>query len=248
VTGIMTATTPAMAPPAASGRPDHRQGGFTLLEVMVALAVLALALVTLSGITTANVRNTHHAKMVTTATFLARAKMADLEDLVLEEGFTDNDIEEEGDFTDQERPEFRWKTSILKIELPADMAQQAQDATQQATEADSDNPLSAMAGFMGGFMSTLIEPVRVGLEESVRRVSVQVFWDEAGRPDQSFTVDTFMTDPAKLDMAVQAIGQPPGGTDTPGGTGTGGTSGSGTGTGATSGGRPSGAAGSRGGR
>jgi general secretion pathway protein I len=226
---------------------DGVQGGFTLLEVMVALAVLALALVTLSGITTANVRNTHHAKMVTVATFLARAKMADLEDLVLKDGFTDNDIEEEGDFTDQERPEFRWKTSILKIELPADMAQQTQDATQEATEANSDNPLSAMAGFMGGFMSTLIEPVRVGLEESVRRVSVRVSWDEAGRPDQSFTVDTFMTDPAKLDMAVQAIGQPPGGTDNPGGAGTGGTTGSGAG-GATGSGRSPGAAGSRSGR
>jgi general secretion pathway protein I len=230
----------------ARGR-DGVQGGFTLLEVMVALAVLALALVTLSGITTANVRNTHHAKMVTVATFLARAKMADLEDLVLKDGFTDNDIEEEGDFTDQERPEFRWKTSILKIELPADMAQQTQDATQEATEANSDNPLSAMAGFMGGFMSTLIEPVRVGLEESVRRVSVRVSWDEAGRPDQSFTVDTFMTDPAKLDMAVQAIGQPPGGTDNPGGAGTGGTTGSGAG-GATGSGRSPGAAGSRSGR
>ena len=32
-------------------------------------------------------------------------------------------------------------------------------------------------------MTTLIEPIRVGLEESVRRVTVQVFWDEVGRAD-----------------------------------------------------------------
>ena len=72
---------------------------------MVALAILAMALVVLVGITTDNVRNTQHAKMVTVATFLARAKMAEIEDLVLEEGFTENDSEEEGDFREEGWPE-----------------------------------------------------------------------------------------------------------------------------------------------
>jgi uncharacterized membrane protein YgcG len=198
----------------------------------------------LVGIATNNVRNTEHAKMVTTATFLARAKMAEIEDLVLKDGFVDSDQEEEGDFGDEGRREFAWKTLIEKVELPADIAQQTQEAAQNATEQASDNPLAAMAGFMGGFMSTLIEPIRVGLEEAVRKVTVQVSWHEPGRPEQSFKVITFMTDPAKLDLAVQAVGQPPGGTDqqgqgtggsggsrqgTGGATGTGGRSGSGTG-------------------
>ena len=46
----------------------------------MALAILGMALVVLVGITTNNVRNTQHAKFTTTATFLARAKMAELED------------------------------------------------------------------------------------------------------------------------------------------------------------------------
>jgi prepilin-type N-terminal cleavage/methylation domain-containing protein len=194
----------------ASANATGGQSGFTLLEVMVALAILGMALVVLVGITTTNVRNTQHAKFVTTATFLARAKMAELEDVVLEEGFVDNDQEEEGDFSENAQPDFRWKTLIEKVELPTDLAQQTQEMTQNATEANSDNPLAAMAGFMGGFMTTLIEPIRVGLEEAVRRVTVQVFWEELGRPTQSFEVVTFMTDPAKLDMAVQAIGNLPG--------------------------------------
>jgi general secretion pathway protein I len=218
---------------------NRRVGGFSLLEVMVALGILAMALVVLVGITTDNVRNTQHAKMVTIATFLARAKMAEVEDLVLEEGFTENDSEEEGDFGQEGWPDIYWKTIIEKIELPTDMAQQAQEAAQGSMEANSDNPLAAMAGFMGGFMSTLIEPVRVGLEESVRRVTVKVSWHEVGRPDRSFEVDTFITDPAKLDLAVQAIGQPPGGAGGAGGTGAqpGGTGG-GSGSGTPAGGRP----------
>ena len=74
-----------------------------------------MALVVLVGITTNNVRNTQHAKLITTATFLARAKMAELEDLVLEEGFIDNDQEEEGDFSDEGSPKFRWNTLIEKV-------------------------------------------------------------------------------------------------------------------------------------
>jgi general secretion pathway protein I len=216
-----------------SDRP--REGGFTLLEVMVALAIMAIALVVLVGIATNNVRNTQHAKMVTTATFLARAKMAEIEDLVLQDGFVDSDQEEDGDFGDEGRKEFAWTTLIEKVELPADIAQQTQEAAANATEQASDNPLAAMAGFMGGFMSTLIEPIRVGLEEAVRRVTVRVSWHEAGRPEQSFEVVTFMTDPAKLDLAVQAVGQPPGGQQ---GQGTGGSSGAG--------GRPGGATGGSG--
>ena len=70
--------------------------------------------------------------MVTIATFLARAKMAEMEDLVLEEGFTDNDQEEEGDFGDAGLARDPLEDAIEKVELPADMAQQAQDADQGA--------------------------------------------------------------------------------------------------------------------
>ena len=198
-----------------------RAAGFSLLEVMVSLAILALALVVLVGIATANVRATHHARKLTAATFLARAKMAELEDRILVEGFVDNDEEEEGDFSNEGRADFRFQTLIEKIELPTDIGQKAQQASQQtaqqATTAGSTNPLMAMAGMMGGLMSTLIEPIRVGLEESVRRVTVRVLWDEPGRRGESFEVITFLTDPAKLDLAVGAVGQPAGSTPSGGG-------------------------------
>jgi general secretion pathway protein I len=208
------------------GRGDD---GFSLLEVMVAMAILAVALVVLVGITTQNVRATQHARQVTVATFLSRAKMSDVEDQILQEGFVDNDETEEGDFAEQGKAEFRWKTLIEKVELPTDITQQTQEAVQDQTQQQSGNPLMAMAGLMGGFMTTLIEPIRVGLQESVRRVTVRVAWDEPGRAEQSFEVVTFMTDPAKLDMAMQAVGQPAGGAQgTPSGqTGTTGTTGTG---------------------
>jgi len=62
--------------------------------------------------------------------------------------------------------------------------------------------MDLLAGFMGSFMTTLMDPIRIGLEESVRRVVVKVKWNEPGRPEQSFEVVNFMTDPSKLDMAL----------------------------------------------
>ena len=54
-----------------------------------------------------------------------------------------------------------------------------------------------MTGFMGGMMSCFIEPIRIGLQESVRRVTVRVIWDELGRPNQSIEVVQYLTDPSQ---------------------------------------------------
>ncbi len=64
---------------------------------MVAVAILAATLVVMLSIVTNNVRATNHAKMTTAATFLARNKMVDLEDEILDQGFTDNDEIGRGD-------------------------------------------------------------------------------------------------------------------------------------------------------
>jgi hypothetical protein len=63
-------------------------------------------------------------------------------------------------------------------------------------------------------MSTFIEPIRIGLQESVRKVSVRVFWDENGRRNQSIEVVQYLTDPAQIEksMGMGAAGTPgPGG-------------------------------------
>jgi general secretion pathway protein I len=206
-----------------------RSGGFTLLEVMVALAILASTLVVLLQIITNNVRATNHAKMTTAATLLARGKMIDIEDVILENGFsTDNELEH-GTFRDQSYPDFRWESSIERIELPTDMKQLAEE---QATDSSkSKDPMQALTGMMGGLMSSFMEPIRVGLEESVRRVTVKVIWNELGRQDQSLEVVTFLTDPAKLDSALTggALAGMAAGAGAPGAPGATGTAATGTG-------------------
>jgi prepilin-type N-terminal cleavage/methylation domain-containing protein len=194
--------------------------GFSLLEVMVALAILATTLVVLLQIITNNVRATNHAKMTTAATLLARAKMTDIEDSILENGFSTDNESDKGTFRDQNFPNFRWESAIERIELPTDMKQAAQD--QSSDSSKSKDPMQALTGMMGGLMSGFMDPIRLGLEESVRRVTVKVFWDEVGRHDLTFDVVEFLTDPAKLDanlLNAAAAGTPgAAGATTPGGT------------------------------
>lgn len=188
--------------------------GFTLIEIMVAFAILSLTLVTLLGIVTSNVRATNHAKMTTAATFLARTKMSDVEDQVLYEGFTSDTETAHGTFKEDGYPQFRWETMIERIELPTDLTQKTQDKARE-TSNDAKDPMSMMTGFLGGMMSSFIEPIRIGLQESVRKVTVRVLWDETGRRDQTMEFVQYLTDPSKLDGTLTQAGATTGGPGAP---------------------------------
>jgi prepilin-type N-terminal cleavage/methylation domain-containing protein len=196
------------------------ESGFTLLEVMVAVAILGLTLVVLLEVVTNNVRATNHARLTTSATFLARQKMIDVEDDVLYHGFVDNDDSESGNFKEAGSAfaQYRWESLVERIDLPTDLAQKTQDTANDAAK-DSKDPFAMMQGLMGGIMSSFVDPIRMGLQESVRRVTVRVLWDEPGRPNQTVEVVQYLTDPSKL-TTLNATGLP----GAQGGTGTGSTS------------------------
>ncbi len=175
-------------------------GGFSLLEILLSLAILAMALVVLSRIVTGNVVAANHARLTTAATFLARSRISMMEQSLLEYGFSEMDGEDSGTFTEEGYPRFRWYSYVERIELPADAAQNVQQKASQQTL--SNNPMEVLSGFMGGFMTTLMEPIRLGLQESVRKLTVRVMWDEPGKPEQFFEVVTFLTDPSRLETAV----------------------------------------------
>ena len=191
--------------------------GFTLLEIMVAVAILSSTLVVLLQIVTNNVRATAHARQTTAATFLARTKMSDLEDQILYEGFTSENETAKGTFKEEGFPQFSWDTNIERIELPTDLAQKTQDTANDKSK-EAKDPMAMMTGFLGGMMSSFIEPIKNGLQESVRKVTVRVTWDELGRPDQSIEVVQYLTDPAQIEKQnlFGSAGSTPPGTTPPG--------------------------------
>ncbi len=89
----------------------YRQGGFTLLEVMVAVAIIAIALTALLGSHSQSVSLAGEAKFYTTASLLAQRKMAELE-------LADFDdlVSYGGDFG-EEFPGYRWEVKIDKADF-----------------------------------------------------------------------------------------------------------------------------------
>ncbi len=56
----------------------NRAGGFTLIEIMIAIFVLAVALIGLAAVTTTTIKGNSFSKAMTTATTLANDKLQDL--------------------------------------------------------------------------------------------------------------------------------------------------------------------------
>ena len=92
---VRFAPAPRVARPAAETRsgnaPSGLPLGFTLLEVMVALALLGFGLVVLIKSSANNIRASEESHMMGVATDLARGKMYDIEEQLLKDGFTDTD-------------------------------------------------------------------------------------------------------------------------------------------------------------
>ena len=88
--------------------------GFTLLEVMVAVSILGMVLVTLLGVKNRSMQDVMLADHITTATLLAKRKMN--ENLVTAATGTVFQKEDEGEFPEEEFKEYTWKESISLLQ------------------------------------------------------------------------------------------------------------------------------------
>ena len=93
--------------------------GFTLLEVMVAMAIIAIALTAVLGSQSQSVSLASEAKFSTTAPLLAQSKMAQIEVMELKDLNDDS-----GDFGD-DFPGYTWQLSVKNVafEEPVSVAE-----------------------------------------------------------------------------------------------------------------------------
>lgn len=90
-----------------------RRAGFTLLETVIALAILSMALMAIFDLNAGAIASHSYTKRLTVASLLARSKMTDLEQQLYDDGLPPDDDEESGDFSEEGWPSFKWRARIL---------------------------------------------------------------------------------------------------------------------------------------
>ena len=205
--------------PSSQKRP-WRADGFTLLEVMVALAILALSLTVISQAQTMAARTVGRSKHVTIATMLARQLMVETEDKLFEEGFSDFDEEKKDNFRELGFKQYSYTLKVDKVELPPNInADSLAKAASGGGDDSSGTGSGSGAGPGGGgggmfaagakLMGAQFELFRNVLEQSIRRVTVRVAWKE-GSKKRFIQVVGYFTDPRKIDAVAGGARVTPG--------------------------------------
>ncbi len=134
--------------------------GFTLIEVMIGLAILGFSLTVLIKSAAGSMNTAIKAQMMGVTTDLARAKMYDIEEKLLKDGFTETDQSEENkNFEDEGWPNVKYSYKVEQVELPSwDSLQEL--ATDRGSGSGSGSDAGdASSGFensaLGGMMSQL---------------------------------------------------------------------------------------------
>lgn len=208
-----------------------RRAGFTLVEVMIALAILGLGLVILVKSVGTNISSAASSFHMGIATDLARGKMYDLEEQLLQDGFQDSEQDEDGDFSEEGWPRVTWKAVIEPVELPSyeklqAISQGGGAGSGSGSGSDGDtasdkfqsSALGSMMGMMGGgggetaqeaetggFIQSQYTMIQQVLKASIRKITLTVSWS-TGLHDDEMEVILYVTDPAGMQKTLGNLG------------------------------------------
>lgn len=218
------------------------RAAFTLLEVMVAVAILGLGLTTILTAQTGLFSSTKRAGQLSRAVGLARCKMSEIEEQLLREGYQLTAENEEGECCEDEDSELRCRWTIAPVMLPelglgggADAGTGMFDgegssldsvgtglaaAQEDLVSGNTEGAMQALGGSgIASMAMGLVYPQLKGmLEASIRKVTVQVYWKD-GASEKDLVVSQYLTNPQAggLLMVDEGAGGAGAGTESSGG-------------------------------
>ena len=177
----------------------RRSEGFTLLEVMISIAILAIALLAVSNFQGSSLRASRRAEKLAVAVQLGRQKMSEkvMElETAIDKGEFPDDKSEEGDFG-EDTPGVRWMAEIKKMEAP---------------------PVPATGKEGEGATEQMMAVIGEKLSQMVRTLRVTVYWKEL-LEEESFDLTTHIANirTGLTTTTVQTGVAPATGDKTPGG-------------------------------
>ena len=205
--------------------------GFTLLEIMIAVAILAGALTVLVHAQATAVLMTAETEKLLVATMLAKEKMGEVQLMMESEGFGEQDIEEDGDFddfgdmegldlnldVDDAYEDYQWAYTVRQIELDlgGDFTGMAEGLAGQGYWGDQDeqSQSQSVSGRGGqtdqaglddlGVSSDMITELLGGY---IREVRVLVWWGENEDELDQVEITTHIINSSALSIMSAAMG------------------------------------------
>lgn len=144
----------------------RNSAGFSLLEILIAVAILATAAATMAASASSSFLSSERAERITSAAFLARQRMAELEMELegdMEKDKFPDDVEKQDNFPEP-FDDFRWKYTIRKVEIPV------------MGEGDKEGQNVMVMNY--------IKNVTEQISKKVREVKVTVFWGDELKPEE----------------------------------------------------------------
>lgn len=175
----------------------QKSAGFTLLEVLIALAILASVMTVLMGTVANSSQQAIFSNQLTRVSQLARTKMIDLEYEIVEEGFSDDVEEYRGDFREEGYPEIKWEARVDPVEIPEGVEDEllGQVNSQLFGGQDAQGALKGNAAFSSKLpMLVSLIPMMINhIGRKTRRVRLKIYYEFAGQ-EQTLSLSQYIVD------------------------------------------------------
>lgn len=161
--------------------------GFTLLEILIAVAILSGAFLALLSGQGSGFLASERAERLNLATNLARQKMAEMEMKVqtdMDKGKFPEEDEQAGIF-EEPFDDYRWKYNLRKVEIPVVDPSQGEGG-------DSGGADESIG--VGGYLETVMKQI----SEAVREIQLTVAWGDKEKPEKEQPHLTITTHVVKM--------------------------------------------------
>lgn len=155
-----------------------REAGFTLLETMIAMAIMVIAFTAILMAESSSLNSSMKAKQMNTVSMLAKNIMVESEYKIEGKKFAEISKEESGKFPDPYQ-DYSWRRTIKEIKFPTiSFAQQGSENGDTKDNSASERLSRLFSKF---------------LSKSLREMTVTVSWKK-GEGEQSFSTSTYWVD------------------------------------------------------
>lgn len=152
----------------------QNQNGFTLLETMIAVAIMVVAFGSVLMIESGALKTAEKSKQMNIVAMLAKSKMTETEVYIESKTFNEVKDEESGEF-EEPYQDYKWSRKIKEVEFP--------QINFGASNQDGDNKVTTTQETLSKLMSNY-------LSKAIREVTITITW-QRGKGTQNFSLSTY---------------------------------------------------------